>query len=65
MIVEYDHPDVGRVRLPGNPIKFAEAGRTPSNPAPRLGEHTDAILRELLGVPADTIQKLREAGAIA
>lgn len=65
MIVEYDHPEIGRVRLPGNPIKFAGAGRTPSKPAPRLGEHTDAVLRELLGMDGDRIAQLRSAGAIA
>jgi crotonobetainyl-CoA:carnitine CoA-transferase CaiB-like acyl-CoA transferase len=64
MIVEYDHPEVGRVRLPGNPIKFEGAGRTISNPAPRLGEHTDAVLGELLSLPAERIAELRREGAI-
>ena len=65
MIVEYDHPEVGRVRLPGNPIKFEGIERTISNPAPRLGEHTDAVLRDLLALPADEIAGLRRQGAIA
>ena len=65
MIVEYDHPDIGRVRLPGNPIKFAGAGATISEPAPRLGEHTDSVLRELLGLSPDDIAGLRHQGAIA
>jgi crotonobetainyl-CoA:carnitine CoA-transferase CaiB-like acyl-CoA transferase len=64
MIVEYDHPEVGRVRLPGNPIKFEGMGRTISNPAPRLGEHTDAVLRELLDLPAARIAELRGQGVI-
>jgi len=64
MIVEYDHPDVGRVRLPGNPIKFEGMGRTISNPAPRLGEHTDAVLRDLLALPAERIAQLREQGVV-
>jgi crotonobetainyl-CoA:carnitine CoA-transferase CaiB-like acyl-CoA transferase len=64
MIVEYDHPDVGRVRLPGNPIKFDGMGRTISNPAPRLGEHTDAVLRELLHLPHARIAELRAQGVI-
>ena len=65
MIVEYDHPDVGRVRLPGNPIKFSGVAGTPSRPAPRLGEHTEAVLRELLGLNADQIAALRREGAVA
>jgi crotonobetainyl-CoA:carnitine CoA-transferase CaiB-like acyl-CoA transferase len=64
MIVEYDHPEVGRVRLPGNPIKFEGMGRTISNPAPRLGEHTDEVLRDLLSLPASRVAELREQGVI-
>jgi crotonobetainyl-CoA:carnitine CoA-transferase CaiB-like acyl-CoA transferase len=64
MIVEYDHPDVGRVRLPGNPIKMAGAPGTISKPAPRLGEHTDAVLTRLLGLSPDEITRLRDGGAV-
>jgi crotonobetainyl-CoA:carnitine CoA-transferase CaiB-like acyl-CoA transferase len=65
MIVEYDHPEVGRVRLPGNPIKLDGAGPAISRPAPRLGEHTDEVLRELLDVPLDRIVELRKEGVVA
>jgi crotonobetainyl-CoA:carnitine CoA-transferase CaiB-like acyl-CoA transferase len=64
MIVEYDHPEVGRVRLPGNPIKMSDVTGTPSHPAPRLGEHTDAILRGLLQLSEVRIAALRDSGAI-
>lgn len=64
MIAEYEHPDVGRVRVPGNPIKMSDAPRAPSRPAPRLGEHTDRILRELLHLSAQEIAALRDAGAV-
>ena len=65
MIVEYDHPDVGKVRLPGNPIKMSGMSGTISKPAPRLGEHTDAVLGELLNLSADQIAGLRNKNAIA
>jgi crotonobetainyl-CoA:carnitine CoA-transferase CaiB-like acyl-CoA transferase len=65
MIVEYDHPQVGRVRLPGNPIKFGGMGRTISRPAPVLGQHTDEVLGKLLSLPAEAIAELRRQGAIA
>jgi crotonobetainyl-CoA:carnitine CoA-transferase CaiB-like acyl-CoA transferase len=65
MIVEYYHPEVGRVRLPGNPIKLDGAGPTISRPAPRLGEHTDEVLRELLGLPVERIAELRKEGVVA
>ena len=64
MIVEYDHPDVGKVRLPGNPIKMSDVTGTISKPAPRLGEHTDAVLSRLLSLTADQIASLRQQGAI-
>ena len=64
MIVEYDHPQVGKVRLPGNPIKMDGMGETISNPAPMLGEHTDAILKSLLHLSAQEIAALRASGAV-
>jgi len=64
MIVEYEHADVGKVRLPGNPIKVSGMGRTISNPAPRLGEHTDLILQEVLTLSPERIAELRRQGAV-
>jgi crotonobetainyl-CoA:carnitine CoA-transferase CaiB-like acyl-CoA transferase len=64
MIVEYDHPDVGKVRLPGNPIKMSGVSGTISNPAPRLGEHTDTILSQVLALSPEQIEGLRRQGAI-
>ena len=64
MIVEYDHPQVGKVRMPGNPIKMSGVTATPSTPAPLLGEHTDAVLAELLGLAPERIDTLRRDGAI-
>jgi crotonobetainyl-CoA:carnitine CoA-transferase CaiB-like acyl-CoA transferase len=65
MIVEYDHPDVGKVRLPGNPIKMSDMPSTISKPAPQLGQHTDAVLDRLLGFSGERIASLRKSGAIA
>lgn len=64
MIVEYEHPDIGNVRLPGNPIKMSGMAETISKPAPRLGEHTDAVLGDLLKLPADKIAGLRADGVV-
>ncbi len=64
MIVEYDHPDVGKVRLPGNPVKVSGMPGTISKPAPRLGEHTDQVLRGVLSLTAEQIAELRQQGAI-
>jgi crotonobetainyl-CoA:carnitine CoA-transferase CaiB-like acyl-CoA transferase len=64
MIVEYEHPDVGTVRLPGNPIKMSGMGKTIANPAPRIGEHTDALLGGLLNLSDEQIAGLRSKGAV-
>jgi crotonobetainyl-CoA:carnitine CoA-transferase CaiB-like acyl-CoA transferase len=64
MIVEYDHPQVGKVRLPGNPIKMSGMGKTISNPAPGVGEHTDMVLGGLLDLSGDQIAALRAKGAV-
>ena len=64
MIVEYDHPDVGKVRLPGNPIRMSGMEGTISRPAPRLGEHTDTVLGGLLDLTEQEIADLRAQGAI-
>jgi crotonobetainyl-CoA:carnitine CoA-transferase CaiB-like acyl-CoA transferase len=64
MIVEYDHPQVGKVRLPGNPIKMSGMGETISRPAPMLDEHTDEVLKALLKLSADEVAGLRKDGAI-
>jgi crotonobetainyl-CoA:carnitine CoA-transferase CaiB-like acyl-CoA transferase len=65
MILEYDHPQVGKVKLPGNPIKMSDMGATPSEPAPQLGQHTDAVLNRLLALSDAEIADLRKASAIA
>lgn len=65
MVVEYDHPQVGKVRLPGNPIKMSKVPGTISRPAPGLGEHTDTVLKTLLSLSATEIAGLREKGAIS
>ena len=65
-VVEYDHPDVGTVRLPAYPVKMKMgAPEAPSTPAPRLGEHTDSVLAELLSYPPDRIAALKASHAVA
>ena len=64
MIVEIDHPVFGRMRLVASPIKTEGAITAPA-PAPRLGEHTDALLQDVLGYGAATIERLRATRVIA
>lgn len=65
MVVELPHPRHGELRTLGTPIKVdGRMDFTPS-PPPRLGEHTESVLKDLLGYPAERLAELREDGAIA
>jgi crotonobetainyl-CoA:carnitine CoA-transferase CaiB-like acyl-CoA transferase len=46
MIAEVDHPTLGRLRMPGSPIKMSGTPPDVSRRAPLLGEHTREVLRE-------------------
>ena len=63
-LVSMDHPRAGKIRMVGPPIRLSETPGSVRTPAPRLGEHTEEVLREMLGLSADEIAKLRAAGAI-
>lgn len=63
-LVEVDNPVVGRVTMQA-PVPRLEATPLPRpGPAPELGEHTDQVLRELLGLSPEEIRRLREAGVV-
>jgi crotonobetainyl-CoA:carnitine CoA-transferase CaiB-like acyl-CoA transferase len=63
MIVEVDHPALGVLREVASPVRTAGIVTAPA-PAPRLGEHTDAVLGGLLGYPPARIDALRASGAL-
>ena len=46
MIAEVDHPTLGRLRMPGPPVKMSETPPRANRRAPLLGEHTREVLRE-------------------
>jgi crotonobetainyl-CoA:carnitine CoA-transferase CaiB-like acyl-CoA transferase len=46
MVVETDHPSLGRIRTLGSPIKMSATPPHVGRPAPRLGEHTYEVLFE-------------------
>lgn len=63
MVVKVDHPTAGETTLPGTPIKLSATPASVRTPAPRLGEHTQEILRDLLHYDAARIATLEAAGA--
>ncbi|KAA0574360.1 2-methylfumaryl-CoA isomerase [Azospirillum sp. B21] len=63
---EIDQPGVGSLLVPGSPLGFpGMGGRTDHRPAPRLGQDTDAVLADLLGLPSAEIGRLHDAGIVA
>ncbi|MBE0615821.1 MAG: CoA transferase [Burkholderiales bacterium] len=63
-IVEIDHPRAGKVRVVGVPVRLSATPGSIREPAPAPGEHTAAVLRDVLGLGAEEIDALRVAGAL-
>jgi len=59
-----EHPGVGRYLAPRSPLDFAQLGRIPIRRAPLLGEHTEEVLIELLGLKHSEVGRLREQRVI-
>ena len=66
MRVDLPHPEAaaGTVPLIANPIKMGATPPAYRAAPPTLGQHTDEVLEELLGLGAAERQRLREAGVI-
>ena len=64
MFAEVEQHGVGTLLANTVPLRF-DLGQRPPAPAPRLGEHTEAILTGLLGLSAAQYGKLHDAGVVA
>jgi len=62
-VVEVDHPKRGKFLTVGNPIKLSDSP-TEVKPSPLLGEHTDEILKSIVGWSDAEITEARKAGAV-
>jgi len=65
MFSEVEQPGVGAYLMPGSPLDFSAVPRVAVTPAPRLGEHTEEILADVLGLGATEIGRLHDAGTVA
>ena len=63
MIVTIDHPQRGKFKIIGDPIKLSDS-QTHVTAAPLLGQHTEEVLDQILGITGDEVTELREAGVI-
>lgn len=64
-LVEINHPKAGRAKVVGPVAKLSKTPATIRTPSPSLGEHTEEVLREFLGMTPEAISALRTAGVIA
>jgi len=63
-LVETTHPVAGTIQMTGPPVRMSETPGAVRTPAPLLGEHTEEVLKNRLGMTDDQIASLRAAGAI-
>jgi crotonobetainyl-CoA:carnitine CoA-transferase CaiB-like acyl-CoA transferase len=54
----------GTVKMTAPPVRLSETPGSVRSPAPLLGEHTEQVLRERLGINDEEIARLRTAGVI-
>lgn len=64
MIRVIDQPGIGAYPVPGSPVSFGALPRLEPVPAPRLGQHTEEILAEVLGLGSGQIGALADSGVV-
>jgi crotonobetainyl-CoA:carnitine CoA-transferase CaiB-like acyl-CoA transferase len=62
-VLEFDHPEAGRVRVLKHPARYGVGEPRLRRLPPRVGEHTEQVLGEL-GYSADSIDAMRSSGAV-
>ncbi|SEQ96036.1 CoA:oxalate CoA-transferase [Solimonas aquatica] len=65
MVVQTQHAALGSIPVINRPIRFSGASQPIPAAPPVLGEHTDSVLRELLGYDAQRIAQLRRDKTVA
>lgn len=63
MIIEQEHPELGRIRLPNLPFNFSACEKATPSIAPELGQHNAEIATEL-GFSEDEIRQMEASGAM-
>ncbi|KAF4447934.1 hypothetical protein F53441_8593 [Fusarium austroafricanum] len=64
MVKEIEHPVCGRLKVLNSPVKYSRTQPSIRTPPPLLGENTDEVLRDVLGLDTREIERLRENKAI-
>lgn len=64
MLIEVEHPKAGKIKQTRIPIKFSETPLRKRSPPPLLGQHTNEVLKSLLGLSQKEINRLKTKGVI-
>jgi crotonobetainyl-CoA:carnitine CoA-transferase CaiB-like acyl-CoA transferase len=64
MLIDLVHPNGEQRKGPGNPVKMSRTGEESFGASPLLGQHTLAVLRDLLGYQPERISSLERSGTI-
>jgi len=64
MVVECEHPNGKKTKAPGCPIKLSRNNEESFTPAPLLGQHTDELMRDVLGYEISDVASLKAQGVI-
>jgi crotonobetainyl-CoA:carnitine CoA-transferase CaiB-like acyl-CoA transferase len=64
MIVDLEQENFGPVSVVGSPFRMSETPAAVRTAAPRIGEHSETVLRDLLGYSEETIEELAAGGTV-
>ncbi len=64
MIIEIDHPRLKKVKAVNTPLRFSRTQPEIKEPVPDLGQHTDEVLKEWLGLTGEEILQIRSSKVI-
>jgi succinate--hydroxymethylglutarate CoA-transferase len=64
MVVEMNHSQCGPIKMVNTPVKYSESQPSIRSAPPTLGQHTNEVLEDVLGMKIDEIARLKSTGAV-
>jgi len=65
MVKEMEHEWCGPIKMVNTPVKYSESKPSIRSVPPMLGQHTDEVLREVLGMGKGEIEELKGLGVVS